>query len=80
MEGQVLDAAPQGEPGKLQKLVLRFARVVYPPLPQGVRRVGNVGSPNFQHLRYKRDDAIVEALCGAGLLVENRNLQILVVL
>src|ERR1035437_411891 len=45
------DAAPQGEPRKLQKLFLRSSRVVYLPLLHGARCVCSIGTPDLKRVR-----------------------------
>jgi two-component system, NarL family, sensor histidine kinase UhpB len=71
MVDDIQDPRPQGEPRKLQKLLVRSSRVVYLPLLHRARRVRSVGIPDFQQVRQQRDGAFVEPLFGAGLFVED---------
>src|SRR5688572_6603228 len=58
MADDIQDTGPQGQPHKLQKLVLRSSRVVYLPLLARTRSLRRVGIADFQHVRKKRGDAI----------------------
>src|ERR1039457_1517703 len=73
----IQDTAPQGEPHKLLKLIVRSSSVFYLPFLHHSRCVRSVGVPDF-HILKERADAVAQSLCAAGLLVEQSNLQILV--
>src|ERR1035438_10436432 len=48
---EIQDTTAEGEPHKLQKLILRSSRVVHPPHFHRTRCVGTIGTPDLERVR-----------------------------